>query len=495
MAEELSLVQRSPAVASPTLRDVAAVLFRQAKIVLISFIAVLVVIALYGYLAPSYNAEMKVLVRRGRIDPLASPAPTNLAFERREISEEDLNSEVELLKDNDLLRSVVIAANLVPDQAPWWQFGNLEQRQERAVRRLAGVLKVVPVRKTNLIAVSYPSSDGRQAAAVLRALSNIYIARHQRLKRPFGEFEFFEEQSTQARVAMEQAELALMNFTHQTSVVSAPLQRDETLQKLSDLQLAAGQAQIQVEEAAQRVQALDAKLRAVPARMITQVRTADNPQLLEKLKSRLLELQLKRTELLTKFLPTYRLVEEVDAQIAETRNAITAEELTPVREETTDQDPTHEWTRAELIKAQVDLSTLKSRAKATDSLLANYKQTSQRLGDRALEQESLLRNLKTAEDKYLLYANKREEARIGDAMDSGGILDVTIAEEPVVPALPAHSEAFFLFLGLAVAGVSSTGLAFAADYFAPSFRTPDEVSAYLDVPVLASLPSHGEVIR
>jgi capsular polysaccharide biosynthesis protein len=78
-------------------------------------------------------------------------------------------------------------------------------------------------------------------------------------------------------------------------------------------------------------------------------------------------------------------------------------------------------------------------------------------------------------------------------MDSGGILDVAIAEAPVVPALPVHSMAFFLFFGLLAAGASSGGIAFVVDHASPAFRTPDEITAYLDVPVLASLPSRSEV--
>jgi uncharacterized protein involved in exopolysaccharide biosynthesis len=195
MPEELSLVPRSQAMASPTLRDLAAILFRQRNVLLISFVTIFSLIALYGALAPSYNAQMKVLVRRGRIDPLASPAPTNLAFERREISEEDLNSEAELLRDDDLLRKVVQRTNLASATPEWWERGSQEQREERAVRRLANKLKVAGVRKTNLISVSYPASDPAQAAAVLRALSNSYIERHQHLQRPSGELSFFEDQT------------------------------------------------------------------------------------------------------------------------------------------------------------------------------------------------------------------------------------------------------------------------------------------------------------
>jgi uncharacterized protein involved in exopolysaccharide biosynthesis len=260
------------------------------------------------------------------------------------------------------------------------------------------------------------------------------------------------------------------------------------LQKLNDADSSAHQTEVQKEEAERRVVALQQAFSETPERTVTQVKTADNPGLQEKMKSRLLELVLKRTELTTKFQPSYQLVQEVDRQIAETRATIAAEELSPVKDETTDQDATHEWARAELAKGQVELSGLEARAKATETMRSSYAEAAQRLGDRAILQEQLRRNLKSAEEKYLLYANKREEARIGDALDQGGILNVTIAEQPTAPALPAHSRAALALLGFLFAGAMSTGIAFTADYLDPAFRTPDEVIAYLGSPVLASLP-------
>jgi len=211
--------------------------------------------------------------------------------------------------------------------------------------------------------------------------------------------------------------------------------------------------------------------------------------LLEKMKSKLLELELKRTELLTKFEPSFRLVQEVDQQIAETKISLAAEHLAPVREETTEKDPNHEWAKAELVKSQVELSALEARATAMSKVLTAYRDSAHHLGDDAIQQDELARNLKAAEDKYLLYVNKREEARIADALDQGGILNVTIAEQPRVPALRARSEWSFGLLGILLAGPMSLGLAFAADYLDPAFRTPEEVVAYLETPVLASLPS------
>ena len=122
-------------------------------------------------------------------------------------------------------------------------------------------------------------------------------------------------------------------------------------------------------------------------------------------------------------------------------------------------------------------------------ILDYYLALKEERGDEAVEQDELARNLKAAEEKYLLYVNKREEARIADALDQGGILNVTIAEQPRVPALRARSEWGFGLLGILLAGPMSLGLVFAADYLDPAFRTPEEVVAYLETPVLASLPS------
>jgi len=82
------------------MRDLLAVLFRQRGLVLISFAGIFLAVVLYGLFAPSYEAQMKVLVRRGRVDPVVTPTPTQSPeFQRHEVTEEELNSEVELLRD------------------------------------------------------------------------------------------------------------------------------------------------------------------------------------------------------------------------------------------------------------------------------------------------------------------------------------------------------------------------------------------------------------
>ena len=55
----------------------------------------------------------------GRFDPVASAQPASaMDVSRPEITEEELNSEVELLRDEDLLKQVVMMAGLIPPDTP-----------------------------------------------------------------------------------------------------------------------------------------------------------------------------------------------------------------------------------------------------------------------------------------------------------------------------------------------------------------------------------------
>jgi hypothetical protein len=52
-----------------------------------------------------------------------------------------------------------------------------------------------------------------------------------------------------------------------------------------------------------------------------------------------------------------------------------------------------------------------------------------------------------------------------------------------------------MLLGTLLATVVTLGAVFAQEYMDPSFRTPAEVSAELNIPVLASVPQHFEDVR
>lgn len=490
MADE-DLMRAQESTSPPTLRELAMVLFRRRKAFVAAAGFVLALAILYAIAGTKYEANMKVLVRRGRANaPVTAEQNAPLDLTRMVITEEELNSEVELLRDDEVLRKVVKETGI--GGRDWFHFLRMNegsaQRVERMARRLAKKLQVEPVKKTNLIAVSYAADDPQTAAKVLQTVEKAYLEKHMEVHRPLGEQRFFEQQTSESRRQLEDWKKKLTLFTEQHGAIAAAEQRDLTLQKWSEMDAGYRQTKIDLTETQQRVWELESQLKKLPERTTTQVRVADNPELMKALKSSLLDLQLKRTGLLTKFEPSHRLVQEVDQQIAQAQATIASENALPVKDETTDKDAQYEWAKSELQRMQVQLRGLQAREAATGAQQAAYQTLARRLGEDAITQDDLLSSEKAAEDNYLLYVKKQEEARMDDALDEGGIVNVAIAEHPVAPALPVWSTWAVLAIGLAAAGAAGTGAAFSADYLDPAFRTPEDVVAYLHSPVLASLP-------
>jgi len=227
---------------------------------------------------------------------------------------------------------------------------------------------------------------------------------------------------------------------------------------------------------------------SVPSRTTTEIRRGSG-RVIEQLQGLMVPLELKRMELLRVFKPAYPSVVEVEAQIEKLRSAIEAAKASPAVEESTNQDLTHEYLRTELAKSQSELPALRARASATARFLAANRERARKLELLRDTQEALVREAKQAEENYAVYARKREEARISDALDAQRIVNVAIAEEATLPAdRSGPRRTLLLLLGIAMAGMLSVVLAMIKDYLNPSFRTASEAQAYLGLPVLASMP-------
>src|SRR5262249_31787845 len=158
-----------------------------------------------------------------------------------------------------------------------------------------------------------------------------------------------------------------------------------------------------------------------------------------------------------------------DRQIDQAKEAVAQEAQHPLRDETSDQNMHFEWAKSELEKASVQASALQERQRAARQQTIAYQNVAEKLGADAITQEHLLGNEKTALENYLLYVKKQKEARMNDALDEQGIVNVAVAEWPVVPVLPVMSVPMVLALGFLAAGAAGTTAAFVADYIDPSF--------------------------
>lgn len=277
-------------------------------------------------------------------------------------------------------------------------------------------------------------------------------------------------------------------FSDQQGGVSPQLARDITLQKLNEFGANLQQTYADIASTQTRIDSLEKQAGVTPERLTTQSSATDDVQVLQGMKNTLISLELKRTELLTKYQPTYPLVQEVDKQIADTRTSIAHEEAKPLKAETTDRNPTYAWINEELAKAKADEAGLQARAASLKAVVEQYQETARTLEQKGIQQQDLLRQVKTDEENYLLYQHKREEARMTDALDRKRILNVAIAEQPVPPSIQTNTRWVVLLAGILLALGGPIAVAFVLEYTNSSFRTPSEVFSELNIPVLAAVP-------
>jgi uncharacterized protein involved in exopolysaccharide biosynthesis len=477
-------------------------LFRHWRVMTIAFTATFcgaILVAIF--MPPKYAAHLKVLVRHQRVEPVITTSSNGVrTITPEDVTDEEIDSEIELFRSEDLLRRVVQECGLDKTKPHFWT-ATLEKwsptspavRTSKAVARLRSAITVERVQKSSFIEVSYGSDDPKRSAAVVNLLGQLFAEKHVAVHRSAGQFKFLASETDRYRQRLADAEAKLAAVDRSGQAPAAETDRNNTLQKVAELEYNLRQTRSAAAAARQRISALESQLKSTTPRLNTQMKKADNPALLQQLKSTLLELELKRTDLLSKYDPTYIGVKDIETQIAQTRAAIERETSSPVQENTTDRNPTYEWLSSELAKATADLPTLEANAKATEAAIAGYRQMIMDLDQKSIVQLDLIRNVKAEEENYLLYLKKQEEAHIAEQMDDARISNVVISEAAAVPVLPTTSPLSIALRGLPLGLLVSVGAAFVSGYLDTTLHTADEVWDVLSVPVLASLPATREL--
>jgi len=467
-----------------TLDDYAAILRRRRHVLVGCFLALAAgAIAAVVMATPFYEAQLKLMIKHDRTDSVITPAP-NADTSPAVITEHDVLSQAELIKSDDLLERVASESGLTSQLIASGNAGSETEARALASHALRDDLRVVPIKRTWLIDVSYHARDQRTALHVLDTLSRLYLEKHLTLHRPTGIYRFFTEQTDHARDALQLAQDRLVTFGRKNGVVSASLERESVLQKFVEFDALRAQAAAAHLESTQRLSAVRKELRTVPARRVAQVRTSDDAGVTRDINARILALEAKRTDLLRKFTPQYRGVIEIEAQLQEARAALAAARQNPLTEETFAANPARDWLDTERARIVAENAAARARMQAFATTADHYRTQAQLLDVRNAEEHDLVLALEGAEQKYLLYAQKAEEARISDELDRMHIANVVVAQAPTVDYEAKRNPSLAMLpLMLLISLLLSFGSAVAVDAIDPNvtYGRPAPVTSAVQV--------------
>jgi uncharacterized protein involved in exopolysaccharide biosynthesis len=457
-----------------SLSGITSVLLRRKWQIVAVFLVVFSAVAAFTFFMPKqYESHMMILVKNERADMIVSAGNGDGSGYRGEVSENAINSEIEILNGFNLLQQVAVQCGLEKLE----KTGNRPPAEalpiaiERATVGLQHDLKISSVRKANIIQVDYSDTNPRRAASVLRHLADAYLEAHLKVHGTPGTYQFFSTQADHYQKELKDAEAKQEQFRQDHSIIMLAQQKDAMLQKATESEATLLQANAAIREFTDRIADTRRQLATAPSRIMTQTRVVPNQYSIEHLSSMLAELQNRRTQLLAKFRPEDRLVQEVEKEISDTQVTLEKTAKVTASEQATDINPVHQNLELELAKEQTELAGLEARRQALALQAKSYRSQLMFLGNSTSEYDDLTRTQKKAEENYLLYARKTEEARIAESLDRQKIANVAIAEPPTEPHLPSKPNVRTnLTLGLLLAGFLSLAVAFGAEYVTQTAR-------------------------
>jgi uncharacterized protein involved in exopolysaccharide biosynthesis len=421
-------------------------------------------------LAPTYQSTMKILITRDRVDPQVTPAEKNPDYSRGGLSDEDFNSEIEILQSRAVLKGVARQISLDKQYAEasrnW--FARFRSRlsnfyhsfhgqaapdaMEIAVTQIGDNLEAVSVKKSRVIKVTYSDSNPERAAQILDELYRQYAEHHFRLLQNSKAANVFHEQTDAFNRKLKEATEALKRFDERTGVKASAAQQELLLRQFHETRNHLDNTRTEIRETEKRIAELKAQIKTQPERIESEARTK-YVAALDKIKEEILTLELQRTQLLQKYQPNHRLVKEVEERLAQAREAQAREEKSPPHERSTVLNEVHRRLTSELLLAQANLATLRERERALAKLTQQYKEQVSKFDAKSLERNDLERARAVNEEAYLLYRKKAQEADIVNALNQERIVNFSLAEPPGVNRKPVSPRPLVNLLALTLIGL------------------------------------------
>ena len=479
----------TPPVAKPgtSLRAAVEALFRHKKIFVICVGAIGALVAAFLIFIPrEYSSEMKILVQNGRENVVVSAERTSPVNVVSDVTESQVNSELEILQSRDVLETVV---------DPAWRDKPVEQRSpaeleqhEAALRKFVKKLDTGVIRKTNIITVNFRARTPEQARNSLQALSEAYLAQHKKMQRPLGTTPFFTSQAAHYRQVWEDASRKLTAFQHEHELHSLPIREAELEQQITSTGASLLIADSSLHEQDARLAEASQTLKAMPMRQTTEDRALPNLQSVQEINTLLVEMENKRTALLANYKGDDRRVIDLERQIAATRAALNHATENRSHEVATNVDPVWQQIRTDYSQTQIARRATAAHKAVLLSQVAILKKQLDGLQKFSIEYDNLEEEVQQARGNYELYIQKRDQAQIEDAMDNQKLTNVAIAQQPTLSSIAVRPRPLLdgalgiftaLFLGLCVIYCAETGRS--------TIATPRELDTVTRYPLLATV--------
>lgn len=464
----------------PKLRQIVTeAVFRRKRIfatAVLTFVALATAVTLLMH--RKYQSSAKLVVQNVRSAAQLSTNNVDHLVSQGDVSPTEINTEIDLLQSDDVGRRALgmKVANGLGTEA-----------EDRAVRNLEQRLSVDPVHQSNVIDLKLIANSPTQANADLQHIIDSYFEERAGSARNSGAAEFFATQLASKGRQLDEDQAALTSFQVQHGIADLDEQTKLQIQRIAGLQDQLAQAETTLAAQRSRTAAEQRELEATSPRTETQQRTITNQYSQERLSTALVDLENRRTELLKRYQPSDRQVTEIEDKIATTRAALREASQHPAAESATDINLVWQQLSLAVATSGGEISGLLGQRAALQGQVALARQRLNELEQAATAFGELRRRVQQSQADYTLYAQRRDEARISEALDREKLFNVAVLEKPIASPEPVRPKpALYLGSALVLSLFVGIVLAMYADLSGGQVHNPAQLEAITGARTLAT---------
>jgi uncharacterized protein involved in exopolysaccharide biosynthesis len=334
----------------------------------------------------------------------------------------------------------------------------LSERQQ-IMKGLLGGLNVTRERDANVIRVSLRLPDPELARRTVETLLDLYLQRHIQLRSETSIREALDKQTAELLANLNDLQEQTVKIKSKWNLSSVSKQREHLLDRLHGIRRQIDEQH--AHRAALRVRraALAERIETLPSVQMSGEVVNPNPRV-ESIKERLMSLQLERVRAVNKYKEDSEMVRLIDNEIESLNRLLSGEPQSQTGAITYNPHPVREQferesERIEIELASVDetISTQRGQADAIELQLQRLDQ-----GENELQATDLERDV--VKQKYLTYAERREEIRIAEQLDHFRVANVKVLGAATVGAEPVYPRKLLIMVvGLVAGAMSGVGLA------------------------------------
>jgi uncharacterized protein involved in exopolysaccharide biosynthesis len=455
------------------------------------FIGVFLTIMIGGgayllFAVPKYESVAELVVTFGdRSTPAVDRGPTTelTPSDRREI----VLSHAALLQSHDLAQATIEAFgidNVYPDivASP----PSRGTPMDEAVKTFQQNLSVEVGAQDNIITLSIRHPDRQLVPKLVQKLIDLYVERQTDIyHNPHQDFVAKEVKQNGARLAAAQA--ALEQFKGRWHITDYDTEVEDLLSQRGDLDTDLHTAKANLAQAQQRQLQLQQLMRRVPEKLPDSA-SGEKYRALDDARTRLADLRTKQSQMLATYAPNSPAMASLNAGIATAEAEVAARNGELNNRNTTTPNTVYQTLQTDYLRTNAEAE---SNAQPVRILTDEIASIDQRLSDLQKNRgtfNDLVREQQIAEETYRTLSLQYADARVKGNLNDQRISPAVVISAPTLPYKTARPRNLVTLLACLFGGtLLAAAAALLREATDDRFTTAEQVTFFLDIPVLASL--------